>query len=154
MVFIQKSMPPILQKMTPTSEIIEFIKGETDANANVDTDIERDLGVFGDDFYELMEAFAKRYNVDMSEFIWYFHSGEEGLNIPSAMFFKPPYARVARIPVTPLMLSEFANTGKWSIDYPSHDIPKKRFDLTVNFLFIVMVAGLTLYLSFLAYYSK
>jgi len=102
------------------------------------SDIERDLGCTGNDFFELTDAYAKEFNVDMSGFLWYFHTQEEGWNIGGS-FFPAPYHRVERIPVSPAMLVDFASTGKWSIDYPPHGLPKTRWDIRVNGILLVGV---------------
>jgi hypothetical protein len=114
------------------TDLIKFLadlSGADDINAN--SDIFSDVGMAGDDFHEMIEKYAKRFSVNMDDYLWYFHCDEEGQSI-GANFFKPPYARVNRIAVTPAMLAEFANTGKWSIDYPEHHVPKKRYDLLIN----------------------
>jgi hypothetical protein len=80
-----------------------------------------------DDFHELIEKYAVELNVDMNAYLWCFHSDEEGQNI-GGLFFKPPYRRVTRIPVTPDKLISFAISGKWSMQYPSHNLPKFRVD--------------------------
>ena len=86
-----------------------------------DVDIERDLGCTGDDFDELMVQYAKKFNVDMSSYKWYFHAAEEGAsNTIGSMFFKTPVERVNHIPVTPALLWK---SGKWLVDYPPHTLP-------------------------------
>ncbi|MBX2978859.1 MAG: DUF1493 family protein [Flavobacteriales bacterium] len=86
----------------------------------MDTDIEADLSCTGDDFHELMDTYSKQFNVDMSEYIWYFHTQEEGFNIGS-MLFAPPNERVERIPVTPVMLIKFAEQGNGTWPIPIID---------------------------------
>lgn len=116
--------------MVSVSEIIKFIKHETLIEMREDSDIWR-RGTVGDDFAELMEAYAKQFGVEMNGYRWYFHHEDEGWNL-GGLFFKPPNRRVKRIPVTPKMLASFANQGRWSIDYPEHHIPKKRVDILFN----------------------
>jgi hypothetical protein len=94
-------------------------------------DIEKDLGCTGDDFFELMEAYAKRFTVDMSGFLWYFHSREEGHNL-GGLFFRSPDQRVQRIPVTLERLVHSALNRKWSVVYPPHQIPERRRNLRIN----------------------
>jgi hypothetical protein len=110
-------------------------------------DIFRDMGVVGDDFHEMIDKYAKRYDVDMSGYLWYFHANEEGFNSPGGQFFKPPYERVKRIPVTPQMLADFIVTKKWKVDYPPHEIPKHRIDLTINKVLVIgFFVGLAIWL--------
>ena len=124
--------------MITTNEIIDFVKEFTGLkNIKEDTDI-FDNGTFGDDFHELISKFTEKYSVDMTNYLWYFHSNEEGQNIGS-LFFAPPYKRIKRIPITPLLLTKFANDGKWNIEYPKHTIPKIRFDLIINGIVVILV---------------
>ena len=130
--------------MPKTNEIIEFVKKNTGVkNITSDTDI-FDKGVGGDDFHDLIDDFAKTYSVDMTNYLWYFHTDEEGGGVSiGGLFFDPPYKKVQRIPVTPLLLTEFANKGKWEIEYPKHQIHKKRYDLLINtILFIAVIVWL------------
>ena len=131
--------------MAEVSEIIEFLKQKTGADSiSENSDIGSDLGVDGDDYDELILEFSERYNVDVSSCLWYFHFSEEGSwNSIGRQFFKSPDERVKHIPVTPVMLSNFTKSGKWNLDYPEHNIPKKRYDILVN---QVLVIGLILYL--------
>lgn len=122
--------------MPATEDIIDFLK-ELSGHDKItpDTDIFQDIDLIGDDFHEMIEKFAKKYSVDMTNYLWYFHADEEGNSI-GGHFFKPPYAYVNRIPVTPNMLTEFANNGKWNIIYPEHKIPKRRYDILINQILI------------------
>jgi hypothetical protein len=130
--------------MTEINEIIELIKDHSGITEIIETSDIYSLGISGDDFHELIEKYAKMYKVEMSNYIWYFHADEEGNSI-GGHFFAPPYERVERIPVTPMMLLQFANKGKWEISYPEHVIPSKRYDIIINrviaacFLIIIII---------------
>jgi hypothetical protein len=105
-----------------------------------ETDIFSDLGCTGDDFHELIEKYAKKYSVDMSSYLWYFHADEEGASFSiGSIFSKPPYERVKRIAITPQMLTNFANEGRWIIKYPEHKLPKYRVDTWIG-LVVFLVA--------------
>jgi len=123
--------------MTTANEITEFVKKNTGLeNITDDTDIFY-IGIVGDDFHELIKKFAKTYSVDMTNYLWYFHADEEGVRSSiGGFFFAPPYKRVKHIPVTPLLLNEFANRKKWNIEYPKHQIQKKRYDLFINTIIV------------------
>lgn len=95
------------------------------------------MGVVSEDFHEMIEKYSQKYNVDMSGYVWYFHTNEEGSNSIGGLFFKPPYKRVKRIPVTPQMLADFVVTKKWKVDYPPHEIPNHRTDLTINKIIVI-----------------
>lgn len=111
-----------------------------------ETDIYTELGVAGDDFDEMMSAYSKQFNVDLTTYLWYFHCDEEGgWNSIGGSFFKPPYERVTRIAVTPALLLECANKGKWDLKYPEHKLPKRRYDIIIN---TTLVLGLSVYLLY------
>lgn len=129
--------------MTELAEIITFLEEQTGLVViSENCDIRIDLGVDGDDFFDLVTEFSKRYNVDISSCLWYFHWSEEGSwNSIGSWISKSPDKRVTYIPVTPLMLTEFANKGKWDIQYPDHQLPKRRYDLMLNgVLFFAFIA--------------
>lgn len=121
-------------------EIIQFLKEETyEDTITSETDIFNECGISGDDSHELIEKYQMKYNVDMSTYLWYFHCDEEGTNFITGMFFKPPYKRVTRIPITPKMLTDFANSKIWKIDYPEHKLPKYRYDMIINYIFFLII---------------
>lgn len=121
-----------------TNDIIEFISDLAGTGkVRDDSDIFDDIGMGGDDFHEMIEKYAAKYSVDMNGYLWYFHNDEEGQNI-GGLFFTPPYNRVKRIPVTPAMLTNFANKGKWDIQYPEHKLPNKRYDIIINNLIVAL----------------
>lgn len=126
-----------------TSMITEMV-GVDPQEVLLDTDIERDLSCTGDDFHELMDAYSKRFDVEMSDYRWYFHTQEEGFNIGS-MVFTPPNEWVERIPVTPKMLAKFAVQGNWGVAYPEHQLPKHRLDLALNTLLFLLVLCWVIY---------
>ena len=66
--------------MTETKEIIDFVRSETGHREDMadNTTLQDDIGIWGDDVSELLENYAKRFSVDMSSFLWYFHTREEG----------------------------------------------------------------------------
>jgi len=129
------------------TEIIHFVAIESGAKIDIihaNTDIVDELGFVGDDFHELMTSYSNKYQVNMDEYLWYFHSEDEGLNIWS-FIFKSPSAKVNRIPVTPEMLLNFAVKSKWQVVYPEHKVPTNRNDITCsNALWLVLIIGLCL----------
>jgi hypothetical protein len=119
-------------------EVLQFIEQKTGVRANPDSDL-FELGIAGDDFHELIEAYAQQFGVSIEPYLWYFHADEEGINF-GALFFRPPYCRVKRIPITPLMLVDFAQKGTWDVQYPPHTIPKTRIDLLISTCFVALMA--------------
>ncbi len=126
--------------MKNIDKIIDLIRKHSGLDeVNLTTDITSDLGMHGDDFHELIENYADIFEMDMTDYLWYFHAEEEGQNI-GGFFFRPPNQRVERMIVTPKMLAEFSEKGKWDIVYPKHSIPKKRIDLIINTVLVIITA--------------
>ncbi len=124
--------------MPDINEIIDLLEKTIGRDDIVeDSDIVLDLKCYGDDFHELMEAYAALFNVDMRQYLWYFHTEEEGTNGLGGFFFKPPNERVTRIAVTPKMLLNFAEAGRWHIEYPEHHLPKRRYDFLFNKIILI-----------------
>jgi hypothetical protein len=136
-------------RLTDIKALIQDISGVYPDNP--DTDIFKDIGLVGDDFHEMIEKYSEKYQVDISDYLWYFHTDEEGHNI-GGLFYSPPYKKVKRIPVTPKMLTDFSETKKWKIEYPDHEIPTSRPDLKLNmiifigFFVLITIAALLKYI--------
>lgn len=128
---------------TTRAELVSMISnkiGVDKTEVTDDIDINLGLGCTGDDFHELMEEFALTFNVDMTSYRWYFHTEEEGFGSIGSWFFKPPNERVQHIPVNLRVLLEAASTRRWPLTYPQHEIPKRRWDLTINLVLLIVVA--------------
>jgi hypothetical protein len=104
------------------------------------TSLQDDIGLYGDDIDDLMLEYSTRFGVDLTDYLWYFHTGEEGWNI-GGLFFAPPNARVREIPITVGMLHRFATQGRWAIEYPKHDLPRWRLDILINLVVVILVFG-------------
>ena len=130
-------------------EIKSFIVNKTGCEEDEVTsncDIMNDLGCSGDDFHELINEYAKKFNVNMDNYLWYFHTGEEGhSNSIGRIFFKAPYERVKQIPITPTFLLGSANKRKWLLTYPDHLLPKRRYDILINQIVIVSFIVFVIY---------
>ncbi len=136
--------------MASLGDIYNFIAESSGVKADKltpDTDLYKDIGIDGDDFFELEAEFGKRFSVDMANYRWYFHHGEEGGFNIGGLLFKPPYSRVMRIPVTPELLLQSANAHSWLLTYPEHELPPRRFDLLFNLFFLgsIGIAGIVLF---------
>ena len=94
-------------------------------------ELQKDLGVDGDDMYDALEAYSERFGVNMETILWYFHTCGEGWSI-GRVFFKPPRERVVTIPITVHMLHECALKGRWDIEYPPHSVPERRYDIWID----------------------
>lgn len=124
-------------------EIYNFLQesqGISRSRLSPEADLRSDLGIDGDDFFELMQDFASKYNVAMNSYCWYFHHKEEGSNF-GALFSPAPYQQVKRIPITPEILLLAATTNTWPIIYPEHKIGSRRTEHLINKYFISALLG-------------
>ncbi|MEO1322289.1 MAG: DUF1493 family protein [Pseudomonadota bacterium] len=124
------------------SRISQFISDECDYDnpINPDEDIFRRIGITGDDADAFLIAFETTFDVDMRNYVWYFHSEQEGGLDFGGLFFRSPDRLVTRIPITPRILSNSINAKMWSVQYPDHTMPKVRRDLAANWIFIGALA--------------
>jgi hypothetical protein len=130
-------------------EIYDFIvesQGVKRSALSPKADLCYDLGIEGDDFFELEEKFMEKYSVNMTSYRWYFHHAEEGINF-GAMFYPPPYNQVEHIAVTPVILLEAAKSKTWPIKYPEHNIIEGRPDIVCSYY--IYTAFLVCFLIFL-----
>lgn len=119
------------------SEWFEQFWGEKLPSAD-DEDLIARFGIDGDDAFDFMDSFAARFDVDLAEYRWYFHHGEEGLNL-AGLFFAPPYRRVKSIPITTATLLEAIQSRRWPLEYPAHKLPKVRWDIWLNLSLILFL---------------
>lgn len=105
--------------MASFDEVVALVREQTAYRGPITetTSLQRDIGVYGDDMDELLDAYSKR-------------------------FIPPPNERVAEIPITVGMLKQFAETGKWVIDYPAHSVPRRRWDVALIWMCLVFAAFL------------
>jgi hypothetical protein len=85
-----------------------------------ETDLVYDAGICGDDLWELVDEFARRFDVRMDGFRWYHHSAPEGCN-PLWLLFKPWWARKTRVPIRLSDLVMSARSGEWGVQYPESE---------------------------------
>lgn len=124
--------------MTSLTDIYKFISdlcGVKISQLKPDTDLFADLGIDGDDFFELEAEFEKKFSVDMSSYLWYFHHGEEASPSIARLLFKSSYPKVKRICVTPELLLESANAHHWILNYPEHKLTSQRLGFQFKQIF-------------------
>lgn len=127
--------------MVAIADINQFIHQQLDIPEtllNPDTDIFATFEIKADTCADFIAAFAEKFKVDLDSYLWYFHHGEAGLNL-GGYLIKPPYQRVTRIPITPEILLKAATKKRWKLQYPDHDIPKKRWDMVINKAILFLV---------------
>jgi len=126
-------------------DIINFLKDQSlEDEISPETNVCDDIGMSGDDFDEMMMAYAGKFSVDMTGYLWYFHSEEEG-SWTSISLFPRANEQVKRIPLTPTMLTDFANSGKWNVVYPEHKITLTEYNSYFTLLIFIVLIGLIVY---------
>lgn len=132
--------------MPTFDEVAALVREETGSRGPITeaTTLQKDIGVYGDDMDFLLSAYAERFRVDLSGYLWYFHTGEEGAFSIGGAIFPPPNERVREIPITVGMLHRFAEQGRWAVEYPPHELPRHRLDLWINLAILVTVLGFAL----------
>ena len=127
--------------MVAIADIYRFIQTELEVSEtllNLDTDLFEVLDLRADACADFMAKFAEKFNVELDNYLWYFHHGEAGLNL-GGYLFAPPYQRVERLAITPTMLREAATKKRWLLSYPDHEIPKRRWDMVINKMILFFV---------------
>ena len=77
----------------------------------------RDLGVDGTDGVDLLQTFAREFDVDLSSVRWDQHFGPEAAFNPLCLLL-PSWWRRRFLPVTVADLVQFAGIHRWSYPYP------------------------------------
>ncbi|KIC31746.1 DUF1493 family protein [Leisingera sp. ANG-S5] len=86
------------------------------------------FGLEGDDADEFLEAFSKRFSVDLSGLRWEFHYNAD--EPPGRRRVLPLDASGKVIPYQPItleLLEKAVLAGKWGYDYPEHTIKDLGF---------------------------
>ena len=145
-------MPDEKRSGKDLEEIAAWVREQTSFRGQIGetTELQQDLSVVGDDLFDLVARFAADFDVDMSGFLWYFHTEEDLLN-PGALFSKPPDRQVERIPISVGMLLEFADEGAWSVDYPAHSIQRSRIDVRITQMIALAVVLLVVLILVVKY---
>ncbi len=120
--------------MPTFDEVAKFVRDQTGCGSQIHeaTSLQFDIGVYGDDMDDLLIAYEKQFDVELTGYVWYFHTGEEGFPNIGGLFFPPPNERVQQIPITIGMLHDFAQRGRWDVKYPEYKPPGFRFDRLIN----------------------
>jgi len=90
------------------------------------TDVVEDTRIYGQDVFELVADFGKQFQVDVTSFRWYHHTGPEAISIFYQLrclftFTKMWWERKTYIPIRVSDLVESARRGVWIIQYPEHE---------------------------------
>lgn len=128
--------------MDPMTAVRQFVSEQCDFDGPLqdDEDIFRRVGITGDDAADFVQSFVARFEVDMSSYLWHFHTEEEGFNVGAGLFLSPEQ-KVARIPITLRLLAEAVSLNTWPVEYPDHEPPRLRNDILVNRTILVAVLG-------------
>lgn len=80
----------------------------------METRLEEDLGMTGDDAWEFMQGFSERFHVDMGAFVFQDYFGQEGCN-PLLLFgMLLGFHAKPRQAITVSHLVDVAHSGKWT----------------------------------------
>lgn len=137
--------------MTTSAEIKDFFEREWGCTEKLlpNSDILEGLGITGDDTNELLQKYARLYNVDMHRYLWYFHTEEEGMKI----FSVHVYERLGgKIPITLSLLADFANSGNWDYPYPEHDASFIKAEHKERTVGVVILAIIIIFLCLMKYF--
>lgn len=107
-----------------------------------ETTLQGDLGAWGDDVDEIIEILAERFGTDVSSYLWYFHTREEGFSLLGRWIFSPPDKRVQQIPISLQLLLDSARAGRWLVEYPEHRLPEHRYDIWADRVLIALLLAL------------
>jgi|GEM_PF-2157958 len=115
---------------TAVSEFLMQFWGKSELLSD-GADILHNLGIDGYDAFEFIERFAAKFEIDIANYRWYFHHGEEAFLNIGGLFFRPPYRRVSRIPITPRVLAiPSAHTSEYPLGCPTQsDFPPRNVRL-------------------------
>ncbi|MGC2780178.1 MAG: DUF1493 family protein, partial [Bradyrhizobium sp.] len=95
-------------------QILDFVRAETGTRMQIsdETDIAGDLGVDGAEAHELMLAFQRAFDVDLSGFEFDRHFGPEGLSL-TGLVLTVLRLRRPRLPLTIAALVDAARQKRW-----------------------------------------
>jgi len=130
--------------MVSRVDIIQFIDEFWDMSASLgDEDcIFEKLYIDGDDAFEFMTRYAEKFNVNLDEYRWYFHHGEEGLRVGvGESIFSTPDRKADHIPLSVEALVQSAREGYWVLTYPDHKLSTKRYDRLTNQTVLLALLG-------------
>lgn len=138
-----------MSAVSTVAEINALVRKHTGARGMLseETDLHSDLRLISLDLEEFLDEFAKRFDVDLSEFLWYFHTEEDGVSL-GRLFFAAPQDLVTRIPLRLALFYQAVELGRWPVDYPEHSLPRRRWDVVVDqCLAAAMALGLLWWLA-------
>lgn len=133
--------------MVTPSDIVDLARKHSHARliCGEDQDLLRATGMEGDAANAFFDAYAEEFSVDMADFLWFFHYDAD----------EPPFYRRVRpiggtgrafglIPITPRLLADAANEGRWPLEYPEHRIRVSHWPLVIMFLLLgILVLAIT-----------
>ena len=129
--------------------ITAHLENSTGSKLTDPSDVWLHAGLSGDDWHEFVDGYAREFNVDMTDYRWYYHGDEEGLLSFGGLVYPPPQRQVTRIPVSVDQLAEFAVAGTWRVTYPVEEVDLRRRDMVVNrvigYVLLLLTLSLLMY---------
>lgn len=107
-------------------EIVAFVRRQTATRATLtrSTELQRDLGLEGDEALDFIESFAETFHVDSGDFEFHRYFGPEGFNPFSLVvdLFRRPDRSIG---VTLGMLEKAAVLGVWETAKVESGVPEQ-----------------------------
>ena len=105
-----------------------------------DDDLLQAAGLSGERARAFFEAYASEFDVDLSDFRWFFHYRPERANAWRRIEPLGPGGRpFAQIPITPRLLADAANQGNWPLEYPKHQTRGSGVPLILMFVLLAFL---------------
>lgn len=128
-----------MRPVVEPEDIVGFARKHSGASLHcgLHGDLLAAMGAEGDDASEFLEAFADSYSVDMADFLWFFHyNADEPPSFQRARPVDRDGRSLARIPITPSLLADAANQGRWPLEYPVHRMQVSRWPMRLMSIFL------------------
>lgn len=117
-----------------------------------DDDLDQQHGIYGDDWADLIIAYAEKFGVDVSTCHAGYHTRPEGLSINGLINYKP--RKDNYIPITPRQLLAFAHSGKWEIEYPEihpllqYDHERSKKISRLNYVLLAILLAILFFIGY------
>lgn len=101
--------------LSAVASFVARVSGCPIRKINARSQIEKDLGITGDDAIELMQAFAEEFEADLAGMEFCRHFGLEGFDLFGAQRRQPGGGDYGVYPITISHLARLAKERRWSL---------------------------------------
>ena len=128
-----------MTRLIEPSDIVAFASGFVglDVRCDDDGDLLAGMGIEGEEASAFFASYAEHFSVESEKMLWFFHYKTNG-----SPFWRRirPVDRDGRtfalIPVSPRLLADAANLGRWPLEYPTHKVHVSRWPIVLMFIFL------------------